>query len=70
MRKKKIRWDEYVETPVVNFKSVVVIGWLRSLYDRLVRRFINDERGAYLKGTILDTPDTLGGWDKKLRRKK
>lgn len=68
--KRKVRWDEYIETPIFNFRFRVVGVALYRRISTNILRLIVDERGAYLKGTMLEEPDTLGGWDKNLRRKK
>lgn len=62
-------WKFYWEREKINnFKDVVVLHWYRRFYNRCLRNLSNNERGAYLKGTMLDEPD-LDGWDRKLRKK-
>lgn len=79
--KRKAKWDEYIKTPVGNFKYRQRVNWfmhtaggvLNRLVDRVADRLqtIRDnERGSRLGKTMLDEPITLGGWDKKLRRRK
>lgn len=55
--KRKVKWDEYVEVPVVNFRYLVIRGRISSFartyiggaFERYVRPLLNDERGTNLR---------------------